>query len=176
MSLPEGNLNVGYSRINHETNFADIFGSFPVPDHRLRFYSTDLVPNGPGNFPFQTNSVGRNNADDHWYSMVAERFITYVLLARSSTKSNKSPYGLRDLLNLSTEKYVNLKSSISSLGVNPQILREVVPEAVVVNRNDETGEEDLGIDYNQLIPVLINSIQEQQEQIDLLTKKLERLQ
>jgi len=57
------------------------------------------------------------------------------------------------------------------LGLIAQDVRKVVPEVV---KGDE-AKENLGMNYTELIPVLINAIKEQQQQIETLEKDVELL-
>jgi hypothetical protein len=56
------------------------------------------------------------------------------------------------------------------IGLIAQEVKEVIPELVV---EDEEG--ILGINYIELIPILIQSIKEQQEQIDALKSEIKLL-
>ena len=53
-----------------------------------------------------------------------------------------------------------------------QDVRKIVPEIVV---GDEATE-NIGMNYAELVPVLINAIKEQQQQIEDLKKKVKRLE
>ena len=52
------------------------------------------------------------------------------------------------------------------VGLIAQEVREIVPEVVLGDEAKET----LGLNYAELVPVLINAIKEQQHQIDELIK------
>jgi len=60
----------------------------------------------------------------------------------------------------------------SCLGVIAQELQAVVPEAVV---GSPEAEEPMGVNYAQLIPVLVKAVQEQQEQVDAQQEEIEAL-
>lgn len=78
-------------------------------------------------------------------------------------------YGLSDLLSLRPVQYKWKKSSDKSIhfGLIAQEVSDVIPEIVKERDNGF-----LGISYQELIPILINAIQEQQKEIDLLKSKV----
>jgi hypothetical protein len=95
-------------------------------------------------------------------------------------------YGLESLLKLQPVSY-NMKDNSNydrKLGLLAQDVQNVIPEVVSSYHsvyNKETGQrefektETLGINYTELIPVLINAIQEQQVQIEELKAEIEEL-
>ncbi|MBN3034503.1 MAG: hypothetical protein JW861_02890 [Bacteroidales bacterium] len=76
-------------------------------------------------------------------------------------------YGLNSLLGIESVFYTANADSqqLSTIGLNPEELYKVIPEAVA--QPEEPGG-NWGIRYNQLIPVLIKGIQEQQAQLDMM--------
>jgi hypothetical protein len=83
-------------------------------------------------------------------------------------------YGLKDVLKLEPVSYnwIDPKQTNEiQLGLIAQDAKKVIPEIV-------TGDEDkemLSVNYTELVPVLINAIKEQQQQIDDLKKQVEAL-
>jgi hypothetical protein len=57
-------------------------------------------------------------------------------------------------------------------GLIAQELHTVAPEAV---SGDANSEEMMGVDYSKLVPMIIKAVQEQQEQIELLTTEINNL-
>lgn len=82
-------------------------------------------------------------------------------------------YGLDHVMQLRPVSYRWTSSEDTSvhLGLIAQEVRDVVPEAVVGNE----AEENLGLNYSELIPVLIGAIQDQQRQIEELQEEVARL-
>ncbi|MCW3118862.1 MAG: hypothetical protein JWM28_2944 [Chitinophagaceae bacterium] len=89
------------------------------------------------------------------------------------------PYGLNEVMQLKPVGY-NWKDNTGGdkIGLIAQEVRKIIPEVVV---GDES-KENLGMNYAELVPVLINAIKEQQqqlkgqqEQIDFLKKEIELL-
>jgi len=104
-------------------------------------------------------------------------------------KSNITPiaYGLDQIMSLQPKAYdhhdseyyedgrVVLKGENTSkdIGLLAQEVYEIIPEAV----SKPSSEDELwSMDYTRLVPVLIKSIQEQQEMINVLNKKLQAQQ
>lgn len=75
---------------------------------------------------------------------------------------NNLPYGLNEILKLQPKAYnwKNREQDYKSFGLIAQEVEPIIKEVVSVN-DPET--QMLGINYTELIPVLINAIQEQQE-------------
>ena len=82
------------------------------------------------------------------------------------------PYGLAEVLKLKPVGY-NWKNNTggNKIGLIAQEVRKIIPEVVV---GDE-AKENLGMNYAELVPVLINAIKEQQQQIDVLKKEIQAL-
>lgn len=98
-----------------------------------------------------------------------------------------SKYGLAELLQLSpktyfydTEKFAELEfPTEKQVGLIAQEVGTLIPEAVkqghVVVQENGQPIELMGVQYTQLIPVLISAIQEQQSQIDKKDEALQQL-
>ncbi len=83
-------------------------------------------------------------------------------------------YGLKEVLAFQPVSY-NWKKTPDTdkqLGLIAQDVRKIVPEVV---KGDES-KENLGMNYTELIPVLINAIKEQQKEIDDLKVMVKKLQ
>jgi len=83
-------------------------------------------------------------------------------------------YGLKEVLKLKPVMY-DWKDELrgnNNIGFIAQDVQEVIPELVgeSVLLNGEEGETKLGVEYNKMIAVLTNAIQEQQKQIEELKK------
>ena len=143
----------------------------------------DIVP-----YISVTFDLGNNTATEHWDDVVANEFVTYV--AKDTKNNAKSiDLGLDQIMKL---RPITYKNDRKRLGLIPDEVEKVIPEAVVsedIDINPETGErtvtvyESKGMNYIELIPVLIKSIQEQQvminekqEYIEKLESRLERIE
>jgi hypothetical protein len=82
-------------------------------------------------------------------------------------------YGLKELLVLQPKQY-NWKSrkltEYKSFGLIAQEVQKIMPELVLESEDEE---KTLSVNYNELIPILLNAIKEQQSEIELLKIDLE---
>lgn len=135
--------------------------------------------------------------DGQGYALYAKGTIAYeARIVKASDERIKRDIkdmdsGLEYIMKLRPRKYYHIESdkynftSNLSYGLVAQEVKQVIPEIVVdkllierPNTNPESGAEELmGIDYVEIIPFLIKSIQEQQaiieqqqKQIDILIK------
>ena len=94
--------------------------------------------------------------------------------ARLKTNVEDLSYGLDEVMQLRPSSYhwKDNPEGPTSIGLIAQELQEVIPEAVTVG---DDKDKMLGVTYTDLIPVLINAVQEQQEQIETLKKQIESL-
>ena len=84
------------------------------------------------------------------------------------------PYGLHEILKLNPTiyHYKGREKEGKYLGLIAQNVQETIPEVVSVVDNKEGY---LGVSYVELIPILIKSIQQQQEQIKDLRKEISEM-
>ncbi len=131
--------------------------------------------------------LGNNTINEYWDDVVALDHITY---SDRNTKDEIKTinHGLQDLLKLRPVSY-RYKKEISPdnrirLGLIAQEVEEVIPEAVVnddIDYDPETGEKIVtkgqykALNYDQLIPVLVKAVQEQQQIIEEMKKEIELL-
>ena len=83
-----------------------------------------------------------------------------------------SNYGLNEILKLNPVTYYwkNKADKGRKLGLIAQEVATLVPEVVNgLTKDGKIGEERLGMNYGELVPVLINAIKEQQAMIEKLT-------
>lgn len=78
-------------------------------------------------------------------------------------------YGLKQLMKIRVVEYTYLSDDTNHIGLIAQELKDIIPEAVKDNGSY------LSVDYNEVLPVVIKSIQEQQDLIDELKAELEQL-
>ena len=88
-----------------------------------------------------------------------------------------SKYGLSTVMQLKpvTYFYKADKTNHPVVGFIAQEVQKIVPEVVSGTEGDITKGETLGLSYGNLVPVLVKAIQEQQKQIEALTKLVESL-
>ncbi|MEM6346239.1 MAG: tail fiber domain-containing protein, partial [Bacteroidota bacterium] len=96
---------------------------------------------------------------------------------RLKTEIEPLDYGLAELLQLQSIRYhwQTNPSGPAKIGFSAQQLYEVMPEVVNGTPDKDVSEAPMGVNYAELVPVLVNAIQEQQEQIDALKAEVETL-
>ncbi len=145
-------INIGSSgNTNADYMFSD-FAHFPVLD--------------------AVKDLGRNgNAWNNFYFQNAFR----VSDKRKKKNITVMQPGLDTVLALKTYQYqyINDKDNKLQYGFIAQELKEQLPSIVDEATNEEKS---LAVDYGQLIPILVKSIQEQQQQINNLKKEIKTLQ
>ena len=80
-------------------------------------------------------------------------------------------YGLAEILKIRSVSYIYKSDSTGRLeiGFVAQELKNIIPEIV-------SGEEgSMGISYGNLVPVLVNAVKEQQQQIDIQRSDIDRM-
>lgn len=106
-------------------------------------------------------------------NMVINGNVNLLSDARMKTNIAILPYGLREILKLQPRKYQYISSknlnlpSGDQLGLLAQNVKDIIPEAVSESFAVEgESERMMSVNYIELIPVLINAVQEQQAIID----------
>jgi hypothetical protein len=161
--LGHGNdLLIANSNANKDIIFMS--GGTMQSNERLRIKSNGKIGIGVSN-PSQllTLSGGAYSNGSSWSNS------SDSTLKRNIETLNK--YGITDLMKIRSVSYY-YKSDLTNkleIGFIAQELKNIIPEVV-------SGEEgNMGISYGNLVPVLVNSIKEQQTQIDEQNTKIERL-
>ena len=84
-------------------------------------------------------------------------------------------YGISEIMQLRPVSYhwkSNPEASQKSIGLIAQEVQPILKELVTINTNNENT---LGVNYTELIPILIKALQEQQEIIQNQNRKIENL-
>jgi hypothetical protein len=84
-----------------------------------------------------------------------------------------SEYGVEEVMKLHPVKFEYNWNSEKHVGFIAQNVQNIIPEAVVVDQ--DSSQEYLKIKMEELIPVLVKAVQEQQLQIQSLLEKIEEL-
>jgi len=122
--------------------------------------------------PARNNSYDLGSSSARWATIYATNSLN-TSDARLKTNIRNLNYGLSAILRMRSVQY-NWKDGAdraNKMGFLAQELRNVIPEAVVGNEATET----LAINYIELIPIMVNAIKEQQQQIDELRKEIKAL-
>jgi len=127
----------------------------------------NIVPRSSGNGNLGTSTY-------KWNTVNATNGVIQTSDRRLKTNIRNLRYGLKEVLALQPISYnwKDTSNKENKIGLIAQDVQKLVPEVVI---GDETKEK-LGMNYAELVPVLINAIKEQQKQIDDLKKQVEKLQ
>lgn len=127
------------------------------------------------------------SSSHRWFRLFASGGVVTTSDEREKVAISDLPYGLSTLMQLNPVAYhwkEHHPDRSRQLGLLAQDLQQWIPEVVVDTDfivNEETGEmeevaaDKLGVEYSQLIPVLIKSVQEQQATIEHLQAEIEYL-
>ncbi len=151
---------------NTSTNKQLIFftGGSADSNEILRLNSQGIQP-GIDN----TYTLGKNGA--RWKELWVTNGVIQTSDARLKTNIHELPYGLNEIMQLHAVGY-NWKDqrATDKIGLIAQEVRKVIPEVVTGNENTES----LGMNYAELVPVLINAIKELKLEVDLLKSKAKK--
>lgn len=93
---------------------------------------------------------------------------------------NPTEYGLKEVLRMNSVEFEynhpRFDDGKKHVGFIAQEIEEIIPEAIDTIRNDGSENDLKKINYNELVPVLVNAIQEQQKYINQLVKQVKQLQ
>lgn len=137
--------------------------------------------------PKTNGSRSLGNSSRRWTSVYATNGSINTSDARLKTNIKKSVYGLKELLQLNPVQFQwkNQLEMGEKIGLLAQEVQSIIPEVVVDQEqftDEKTGiskmvkAKNLGIYYSDLIPVLIKSIQEQQNIIANLENRITQLE
>jgi Chaperone of endosialidase len=172
-----GNGSVGYNMVFFTNGFNDA-------DEKMRILSTGNVGIGvtaPADkltvagvvTPSLDNTYSLGKSTARWLAVYAANGTIQTSDARLKTNIEPLNYGLKEVMLMRPVRY-NWKDnplSGNKIGLIAQEVKKLVPEVVV---GDET-KESLGMNYAELVPVLINAVKEQQQQIDKIQEQIDSL-
>jgi len=118
-----------------------------------------------------TYSLGKSTA--RWSAVYSANGTIQTSDARLKTNIRPLRYGLKEVMLLQPVRYnwIDQPNGADKIGLIAQDVRKVVSEVVV---GDET-KENLGMNYAELVPVLINAIKEQQKEINAIQIRINNL-
>lgn len=157
---------------------------FNTTDEKMRILSTGNVGIGltapadklsvAGNIaPSADNLYTMGKSGARWSAVWSANGVIQTSDLRLKTNIQPLNYGLKEVMQLRPVRY-NWKTtphSDAKIGLIAQEVQQVVPEVVTGDATKET----LGMNYAELVPVLINAIQEQQKQIDEIESTISTL-
>jgi hypothetical protein len=121
--------------------------------------------------PFQDGTKTLGASGNRWTAVYSLNGTIQTSDIRLKSNVADLKYGLNEVLKLRPVFY-SWKTDLKKrrVGFIAQEVQEIVPE-VVVNEDD-----NLGMNYGELVPVLVNAIQEQQLKINALEEKIKKLE
>jgi len=126
-------------------------------------------------YPFSDNAHSLGIAGNRWTSVYATNGTIQTSDGRLKDERSPLPYGLEEVERLRPVTFVWADGSEDKVhyGLIAQEVMEVLPEVVSVG-DDPQG--TLGMNYGELVPVLIKAVQEQQDQIEAQGEQIAALE
>jgi hypothetical protein len=132
---------------------------------RMRITSAGLIPG-------QDNTYTIGATGSRWSAIWSVNGVIQTSDRRLKTNIKPLRYGLKEVLALQPVRYDwKDKSGNNKIGLIAQDVQKLVPEVVTGTESTE----NLGMNYAELVPVLINAIKDQQQQINKLKSELDVL-
>lgn len=124
----------------------------------------NIIPDG--NYNIGTSTY-------RWNTIYATNGVINTSDMRMKTNIEPLQYGLNEVLALEPVRYnwINKPTTDNQIGLIAQQVRKIVPEVVVGNEEKET----LGMNYAELVPVLINAIKDLKKDLEETKKELSEL-
>ncbi len=174
LHLNGGNMRITNGGINADfmvgTSFAGFTNAsgivyYEVGGTETHMFGGDVIPDAD-------NSRTNGNSSRRWSAVYASNGTIQTSDIRLKKNIHDLPYGLAEVLRLKPVAY-NWKDNTggNKIGLIAQEVKKIIPEVVL---GDE-AKENLGMNYAEMVPVLINAIKEQQVQIDALKKEIQSL-
>ena len=172
--LNGGNMRITNGGISADfmvgTTFAGITNAsgivyYEVAGTETHMFGGDVIPDAD-------NSRTNGSSARRWSAVYAANGTIQTSDVRLKKNIHELPYGLAEVLRMKPVAY-NWKDNTggNKIGLIAQEVRKIIPEVVL---GDE-AKENLGMNYAEMVPVLINAIKEQQVQIDALKKEIQAL-
>lgn len=140
-------------------------GGVTPASERMRINATGLIPSTDNSYSLGTTSR-------RWSEVWSVNGTIQTSDARLKEHITDMQYGLNEIMKLRPVTYRwKQDPSMLKVGLIAQEVQQVVPEVVVGNAQSDT----LGMNYAELVPVLIKSVQELKKEIEDLKKELETI-
>ncbi len=125
---------------------------------RMRINNTGLIPG-------QDNTYSSGNSTNRWTAVWAANGTIQTSDIRLKKNIQPLAYGLKEVLKLQPVRYDwKDNSGKNKIGLIAQEVKKIIPEVVI---GDET-KENLGMNYAEMVPVLINAIKDLNKKVDTL--------
>ena len=126
---------------------------------RMRITAAGLIPG-------QDNVYSLGSSTNRWTAAWAVNGTIQTSDARLKKNIHPLPYGLTEVMQLNPVGYnwIDTKLKGNKIGLIAQEVKKIIPEVVTGNEERET----LGMNYAEMVPVLINAIKELNTQVEAL--------
>lgn len=140
-------------------------GGTDLTNERMRLNALGLTPGAD-------NTYALGSSTNRWKEVWSANGVIQTSDARLKTNIRNLHYGLKEVMQLRPVSY-DWKSNTNEhkIGLIAQEVQLVVPEVVTGDPASQT----LGMNYAELVPVLINAVQELKTEVDNLKKEIEQL-
>ena len=165
-----GNLGQTFRRFDQSYVVTGNFGIDPSVDFQGTF--DRLFVNG-NVLPVISGVSNLGSPTQLWNTVYATNGVVQTSDARMKTNITGLGYGLETVMAMRPVRYAWKKTpnQTNKIGFVAQELQQLVPEVVsVANDADHT----LGVNYAELVPVLVKALQEQQQQLDAMRGRAEK--
>ncbi|WP_296386453.1 tail fiber domain-containing protein [Winogradskyella sp.] len=169
--------------ILNESGDLDVYGQLEIGDEIIEDGGNDVLAFDSSLVPTVDAGDRLGGPNRRWFDVYAANGMIQTSDRRSKTNISNLNYGLNEVLQMQPVSFnwKNKNNPDTKLGLIAQDLQALVPEVVqshIWEKDEVSGElikkelDRLGVYYSDLVPVLINAIKEQQEEIDVLKNKL----
>lgn len=174
---------IGNSTASHDLIF--FTGGYNATNERMRITSSGNVGIGVSNptdmlmiagimSPSVDNTYSLGSTTARWSNVWSANGTIQTSDARLKTNIRPLTYGIKELMQMNPVEY-NWKTDVAGkekIGLIAQEIQKLVPE--VVTGNEKTA--ILGMNYSELVAVLVNTIQQQQRELKAVKKELKSLE
>ncbi|MFY0673368.1 MAG: tail fiber domain-containing protein [Bacteroidia bacterium] len=172
-SLGSGNVFIGYQAGYNETGSNNLYisnSSTATPLIKGNFSSGFLEINGAV-FPATNGTKALGTSSKRWSVVYAANGTIQTSDLRLKKNIIDMDYGLNEIMNLRSVTYNWKEDSIGTtkLGFIAQELEQIIPEVVTLA---DDSMQTRGVNYAELVPVLVKAIQEQQNIIENLEEEV----
>ncbi len=169
-----GNLRITNGGINADFQVGTTFGGvtnaagmiyYEIAGAETHMFGGQIIPDGD-------NTWSCGSSARRWSAVYAANGTIQTSDIRLKKNIHDLPYGLAEVLKLNPVGY-NWKDNTGGdkIGLIAQEVRKVIPEVVV---GDES-KENLGMNYAELVPVLINAIKDLKKELNDVKKELSEI-
>ncbi|MHC0442511.1 tail fiber domain-containing protein, partial [Flavobacterium sp. 3-210] len=133
-------------------------------------YNGDLLPGTVDN----TGTINLGNINQRWRALYATNGTIQTSDIRLKKNIEPLKYGLAEIMKIDpiTYNWKDKSDDKLKVGVSAQQIEKILPEVVSVGQD---ADKTLGVNYAEIVPVLINAIKEQQAEIQQLKSLVQKL-